>query len=279
MNTTTENLATDEIRNALNEAAAEARLAQRFGDRITFMYQITDPVIVDYHVARIHADYDLSAARLAGHTYTIGRTMLVGRFENSKADRENHARWTEMFGAESANEMQQNHPILVTEVITDRAIGYASNYRSAYGIICAAQRTDGITYYGRKGFASRFGKKGNQVGDGRHIITTIFKKSGNSKKPYNGEECRSARMAWMFGDYTSEVKNCAMPSTSTYVDEKLICPSDIRAVWDARSNAKKAIAQASDEIIRATEIANGAMTSGALVDDILQHIKEMVVVQ
>ena len=75
---------TDTIRNALREAKAEARSAQRFGERITFQYVVTDPVIVDYHHACIHADYDLSAAVLAGHTYTIGKTMLVGRFENTK---------------------------------------------------------------------------------------------------------------------------------------------------------------------------------------------------
>lgn len=269
---------TDTIRNALREAKAEARSAQRFGERITFQYVVTDPVIEDYHHACIHADYDLSAAVLAGHTYTIGKTMLVGRYENTKSDRQRYAEWCEKFGEESAQKYFSNEPILVTEIHTDKAIGYASSI-GGYNIICAAVRTDGITYYGNKGFAQRFAKRRNQVGDGRHIITSIFNKNGNSKKPFQASVSRGCIMGWLFGDYKSEVRNCVSPPTSTYTHEELRTPDSIKAVWDSRSRAKKEIANASDAIIRATEIANGTMTSDALVEDILQHIKHFVSVK
>jgi|TARA_B100001175_G_scaffold316741_1_gene331480 hypothetical protein len=269
---------TDTIRNALREAKAEARSAQRFGERITFQYVVTDPVIVDYHHACIHADYDLSAAVLAGHTYTIGKTMLVGRFENTKKDRLNYADWSEKHGEESAQKYFSNEPILISEIHTDKAIGYASSI-GGYNIICAAVRTDGITYYGNKGFAHRFAKRGNQVGDGRHIITSIFNKNGNSKKPFQASVSRGCIMGWLFGEYKSEVRNCVSPATSTYTHEELLTPEGIRAVWDSRSRAKREIANASDAIIRATEIANGTMTSDELVDDILQHIKHFVSVK
>jgi len=263
----------DEMRNALRAEKAVAKAAQRFGDRSSFMVEITDPVIIQYHTDCIQADYDLSAAVLAGLNYSIGKSYLVGRYENTKKDREHFATSVERIGVEEANRIYSNQPILVTEVITDKAIGYATNRMSAYGIISAVQRTDGITYYGCKGFASRFKKKGNLVGDGRNIITTILGKSGNSKKPYRDSECRASIMAWMFGEYSSEVRNCVLPADATYLHEELKTPEGITLVWNYRSEAVSYFNTAAKEIIRAAEIAGGMQTPEQLVSTVMAKLE------